>query len=261
MRNVFRFLTVVLALASVVSIIGCSSGSQGGMSNNAEAVQMMKMLSENISDFTYMDVYKIRTDEKLASIKGLLDEESIHLIPFDLFDECEGLAFAMDNGLCLAKMSISLDSMIERESTGMYEYGGFSVWTSQYSSTILIEGIYVFGDDEDIRACIDIVNGQTGSLYNKMEDVVDRLPDSFSLSTWVVDNEYHLEDGLLMQAFSDSIQGENSIHTEIYKFNSLDAAQQYNDFSGSYYDEYANPDVTRDGVFVTAVTTSTGFAY
>jgi hypothetical protein len=206
-----------------------------------------------------MDVYKIRTDEKLASLRGYLDEESIHLIPFDLFDECEGLGFAMDNELGLVKMSISLDSMIESESTGMYEYGGFSVWTDQYYSMVLIDGIYISGSDEYIRACIDVVNGETGSLYDKVEDVVDRLPDSYTLNVWFVDNEYHLDDGLLMQAVSSSIQGENFVETEVYKLNSVEAAQQYNDFSGSYYEEYANPDVTRDGVFVTVVTTSKGW--
>jgi hypothetical protein len=268
MRNTTRFFTVVLILASMVSVIGCSSASEEGTSNNTRAVRMMQILPETVGDsdyvdFYYIDYFKIRTDKQLALEKDYwIDEEGIHFIPWGLDDECEGVGFAMDNDIYLYEMNISVDSLIEHDSTGTYDYGGFSVWTGEYNrSTVLIEGIYISGDDEYARACIDVVNGEATSMYKKTRGIVDRMPDSymlslgFSLNYGTFFNQY----GLITYGESSAIQGNNHVQTDIYEFNSSESAQRYSAEMPIIFKEYESPDVTRDGSFVTVATTSTGW--
>ena len=76
MRSIIRFLTVVLVLASIVSIIGCSSDSKEGATNNPAAVQMMRMLPANLSGFSYMDINEMRADDCGASVLEYLNSEA-----------------------------------------------------------------------------------------------------------------------------------------------------------------------------------------
>jgi hypothetical protein len=104
------------------------------------------------------------------------------------------------------------------------------------------------GRDSTIKRCIDVVNGKADSMYDDVKDVVNRLPASFMIRIDALDSSSHAGYVYIM---SGAIQGDNPIETEIYEFNSTEAAQQY---TKALYNESTTSDVKRDGIFVTIVT-------
>ncbi len=245
MRNIFRFLAVVLVLASLVSIVGCSSGSQEVASNNSVAVQMLKILPSNFDGFIYMNISELRTDEHLSGWLEYFKEVG----NMDFPEQANGFGTGtlVSDDIFMLEGIVSIDQIYGNDSIESYNYGGFSVWTKYYSS-VLIDGIYVEGRDETLRACIDVVNGKADSMYDAVKDVVGRLPVSFMLNIQVSPP---------LHGTSGAIQGDKLISTEIYELNSPAAALYYAEFlyNESVTHDVVTRDITTDSIFVTVVTT------
>ena len=261
MRSIFRFLSVVLALASIMSAIGCSSVSSNNTTetaNNSAAVRMMKMLPEDFGGFYYSDTYEMRNNENLLPLLYFAIEEGG--MRFPEWEDGLGTAEIGDENLYLIEGNFSLEQIRVNTSTGLSDnYGSFSIWKdSSNRSVVMIGNISIIGRDEDIRRCIDVLNGKTVSIYDSVKDVVDRLPDAFSLQVAAFSNGWYRDEyGLLEWGGSSVNQGDSNKQTEIYKFNSSESAQRYAEDMPVLFHDYFNPDVTRDGVFVTVITTET----
>jgi tetratricopeptide (TPR) repeat protein len=270
MKSIIRFLTIVLVLVSIVSIIGCSSGSQEGTSNNPAAVQMMKMLPANLGGFSYMDISEMRADDYGASVLEYLNSEA----NLDLSEQVNGFGMLIDEvegeGIYLYEGNFSedfsLNQMIEN-SAGLYNYGGFSIWTiDEYNSVTMINNISICGRDSIIKRCIAVVNDGEESLYDSAKDVVDRLPAGFELGVSIVDSGFAPEgfSGLLAEGISVVKQGDSNVGTAVLKFNSTETARHCTECDSIFYNHQSallpnpsgNADVKIDDVFVTVVTTS-----
>ena len=199
-------------MASIVSIVSCSSTSKEGASNNPVAVQMLKMLPSNFGGFGYYDIYKIRTDENLVPLSEFLQSE------LSLPEQINGLGILGDlpgEDLYLWEGNFSLNQMLGNNSIGSYNYEGFTIWTEEYyDSVAMSDNISMSGRDSTIKRCIDVVNGKADSMYDDVKDVVNRLPASFMLGIQVLNSSY--SSAYHVYGTAEAIQGDNDISTEIY---------------------------------------------
>lgn len=256
MRNFSLFLSVALASLSIVSTIGCSSGSQEttsnnsvAVSNNSVAVQMLKILPSNCIGFSYMDLSELRTNEKLSGVLEYYEELGDIYYPEQASGSGIG-SLVSDDLIFLFSGIANISQIYGNELMESYNYRSCTVWTQEYGSSAFIDGILVAGDDETLRACIDVVNGKADSMYDHVKNVAERLPTSFMLGIKAFPPDP-------IQGGAQAIQGDNYIAIEIYELNSPEAAQHYAEFESneSVISEAATRDITIDGVFVTVVTT------
>lgn len=258
MKNVVRFLAVVLVLASIVSVVGCSSGSKPAGSARDRAVSMMKVLPANVSGFYYMDLYTLRTDANLSSIWEIMKQQSEDGAALQKVD---GVGMVYTEGIALFVGDISLDDMTSVASNGSYEYGGFTVKTYDGNvSAALVNGVSISSLDAEMKRCIDVVKGKEASMYGSadLQAVLARLSDGYMMDAWVVGNETVPEkfEGLLAVAEVTCRNGSDDVQTTVYKFNTSDVAQKYVEtVNNEPQDETVHIDVTQDGVFVKLVAT------
>jgi hypothetical protein len=259
MRNAFRLSVLVMALVTIVSVVGCSSGTKEIASAKDRALSTMQLLPSNVSGFSFLDIYALRTDENLASEwsyfnRNIFGNESIS-------NSMNGLCVVYPSNIWMFEGDFTLDQFMGSTSNGSYNYGGFNVrYLADNSSIVLINSTTINGYDEDVRNCIDVVNGNVSSLYGNadIKSIVDRLPVGFEFSVSIVDNESASENmsGLLLVGASVAKSGDNDIETDVYQFNTSDAAQQYvATASNESQDETMHIDRTQDGAFVTEVIT------
>ena len=168
---------------------------------------------------------------------------------------------AYPNNIWMYEGDFTLDQFMGSAANGSYNYGGFNVrYGTDNSSIVLINSTAINAYDEDVRSCIDVVNGNVSSLYGNadIKSVVDRLPSGFVLDVQILNNESVDENisGLLLVGASVAKSGDNDIETDVYQFDTSDAAQKYvATASNESQDETIHIDRTRDGVFVTEVIT------
>ena len=258
MKSVIRFLAVVVILVSIVSAVGCSSGSKPVGSAMDRAVSMMKVLPSNVSGFSYEDLYMLRTDKNLSAELSSLKQQSNDSV---LLQRVDGLGVDLVDMIELVLGGgLSLDQLMGVSSNGSYSYGGFKVSTyANGISAVLINGIAIYSSNDEIRLCIDVVNGNGTSLYSNedVKSILDRLPDGYSLQI-VVGNESAPAElaGILAAGGSMTKQGSSNVSTNVYKFNSSDAAQEYVEvMNNESQDETVHIDMTQDGAFVKEVMT------
>ena len=67
MKNVFRISVLVIALVTILSVAGCSSGTKEIASAKDRVVSMIRMLPSNVSEFTFFDKYALTTDKNLSA--------------------------------------------------------------------------------------------------------------------------------------------------------------------------------------------------
>ncbi len=259
MRNAFRISVLVIALVAIVGIAGCSSGSKEVASGKDRVLSIMQLLPTNVSSFSFLDTYALRTDENLATEWSYIKESIFG--NDSISNSINGLCVAYPNSVWLFEGDFTLDQLTGSTGNGSYSYGGFNVRYDAYNgSIVLINSTAINGYDEDIRSCIDVVNGNASSLYGKadIKSIVNRLPIGYELDVWIVDNESVSENvsGLLLEGASWTKSGDNNIETDVYQFDSSDAAQQYiATASNESQDETIHIDRTQDGAFVTEVRT------
>ena len=263
MKNALRLLALTIALATIVSIAGCSSGSKEVASGQDRALSMMQMLPANVSEFTFFDIHALRTDKNLTAEWGsynkyFFDNASISNSVNSFCMVSPSNMWIFEGDFTISQL---LDQLTGSTGNGSYKYGGFKVTSVVVNTSIvLINSTAIIGYDEDVRNCIDAVNGNVSSLYGNadMKSMVTRLPLGYAFDVVIVDNESVSNNisGLLLVGSSVAKSGDNDIETKIYQFNTSDAAQQYvATASNMSQDETIQIARTQDGAFVTEVLT------
>jgi hypothetical protein len=261
MKKVFRISVLVIALVTIVSVVGCSSGSKEIAPAKARAVSMMQMLPSNITAFSFFDKYALTTNKNLSSEWSYYNENYFGFGNDSLSNSINGLCVVYPNNIVMYEGDFTLDQFMGSDTNGSYNYGGFNVRYGAYnSSVVLINNTAITGADEDVRNCIDVVNGNESSFYDNenVKAIVDRLPVGYEMDLGYVGNESSSENisGLLLEGVSVAKSGDNDIETDIYQFNTSDAAQQYvATASNVSKDGTMQIARTQDGVFVTEVIT------
>lgn len=258
MKNIVRLLVAVLVAASIVSVVGCSSGPKDVGSVKDRMASMLKVLPANVSGFSYQDIYTLRTDKNMASEWASMQQQ-----PDDraVLQRLNGLGMVEAEGIMLLVGDVSIDELIKVASNGSYEYGGFKVKTYTGNvSAALINGVSISSFENEMKRCIDVANGKAPSMYGSgdLQAVLARVPDGYIIVTWIAGNETVPEgfDGLLAVAQAITRQGSADIQTAVYKFNGSDTAQQYVKTVGNAsQDDSIHLDITQDGVFVKVVAT------
>ena len=211
-----------------------------------------------------MDLYKMRTNDYLLSLLEWCKSEGEMYLP-DQANGCGLLGDGKGEYLYMLEGNLSTNQTGVNTSTESYNYGGFTIWSPDgYHSAAIINNISISGTDSIMKGCIDTVNGKADSMYDNVKDVVDRLPAGFALEFWDNNSSPEGFSGLLAEGESVTEQGDNDVATLVYKFNSSEVAQHYAELSNFPYNggdlfipnASVNPDVKRDGVFVTVVITS-----
>jgi hypothetical protein len=150
-------------------------------------------------------------------------------------------------------------SAIEETSIESLQYEGITIWTDAYSySTAIIDGVVFIGSRDNLQLCIDVVGGDSASLYSNKEaqDIIGRLPGGYMLGCMVVDGDGSSVDtyGVLAIGMAAWRQGGNISQMSLFKFEDSDALQEYFDLiESSITGEY---DVTKDGRYLTIAITS-----
>ncbi len=260
MKNIVRFLAVVVIVASIAGAAGCSSGSKPVGSAMDRAVSIMKLLPSNVSDFSYYDFYMLRTDTNLSaewsSMKQQTNESERALL--QKIDGYGGVGYMI---LFFLGGGSTPDQLMRiSSSNGSYSYGGCKVNTyANALSKVMVNDISLYGSDDEIKLCIDAANGNGTSLYGNedVKSVVDRLPGGYTLQIAVGNESAPVElAGVLAAGASITKQGSIKVQTNVYKFNSSDAAQEYVQvMNNESQDETVHIDMTQDGAFVTEVMT------
>jgi hypothetical protein len=257
MKNAVRFLAVILTLATIVSVVGCSSGSKSIAVGKDRAVSMMQILPADTSNFSFLDTYMLQTDKNLSS-----DWEYMKAYYFgndSLSEKFNGLVYTDE--LSMYEGDFTFDQFMGNRSNGYYNYGGFKISMSTYNtSAVMINSNAVSGYDYDVRRCIDVVNGNESSFYDNdgVKAIMHLLPSGIELAIQVMNNSFSSEGpiGSLVEGASWIKSGNHYVETQVYQFNSSDTAQQYvATASNVSKDGTMHIDRTQNGVFVTEVIT------
>ena len=257
MRNAVRFLTVILVLATIVSVAGCSSGSKSVAAGKDRAVSMMQILPADTSNFSFLDTYMLQTDKNLSA-----DWEYMKVSYFgnnSISEKFNGVVYTDE--LSVFEGDFTLDQFMGNTSNGSYNYGGFKISTSTYNtSVVMINSSAVTGYDYDVRRCIDVVNGNESSFYDNedVKAIMNLLPSGIELAIQVMNNSSSSEEpiGSLVEGASWIKSGNYYMETQVYQFNSSDTAQQYvATASNMSEDGTMRIDRTQNGTFVTEVMT------
>ena len=246
---------------TIVSVAGCSSGTKEIASAKDRFMSMMQMLPSNVSEFTFFDVYALRTDENLSSEWSYYNDNIFGFGNDSVSNNINGLCMVYPSNIWMFEGDFTLDQLMGSAANGSYNYGGFNVlYTAYNSSMVLINSTAINGDDEDVRSCIDVVNGNESSLYENenVKAILDRLPTGFVFDVQIVNNVSAAENiGLLLEGGSMAKSGDNDIETAVYQFNTSDAAHQYVATAGNVSKDGTMQIASRtqDGVFVTEVLT------
>ena len=258
MKNVVRFLAVVVILVSIVSAVGCSSGSKPVGSVMDRAVSMMKVVPSNVSVFSYEDFYMLRTDKNLSAEWSSMKQQTNGSALLQKIDGYGGVDYMLV--LFLGGGSSPDQLMGVSSSNGSYSYGGFKVSTYAAGlSKVLVNDISIYSSDDEIRLCIDVANGNVTSLYGNgdVKSILDRLPGGYTIQIAVGNETAPVElAGILAAGASITKHGSSKVQTNVYKFNSSDAAREYVQvMNNESQDANVSIQTTQDGAFVTEVMT------
>jgi len=257
MRNAVRFLTVILALATIVSVAGCSSGSKSIAAGKDRVVSMMQILPADTSNFSFLDTYMFHTDKNLSSDWALI--KKYYLGNNSLSERINGMVNT--DKISMFEGDFTLDQFVGNTSNGSYNYGGFKISTSTYNTSIvMINSSAVIGYDYDVRRCIDVVNGNRSSFYDNedVKAIMSLLPIGLQLAIQVMDNSSSSGEpiGSLVKGASWIKSGNDYVETQVYQFNGSNTAQQYvATASNVSVDGTMHIDRMQNGTFVTEVMT------
>jgi len=257
MRNAVRFLIVVLTLATIVSVAGCSSGSKSIAAGKDRAVSMMQMLPAYTSNFSFLDTYMFQTDENLSSAWAFI--KGYYLGNTSFSERINGMVSTDE--LSIFEGDFTLDQFVGKTGNGSYNYGGFKITTSTYNtSVVMINSSAVTGYDYDVRRCIDVVNGNESSFYDNedVKAIMNLLPSGLELAIQVMNNSSSSGEpiGSLAEGASWTKSGADYAETKVYQFNSSDIAQQYVATARNVSEDGTmNIARTQNGAFVTEVMT------
>ena len=263
MKNALRFLALAIALATIVSVTGCSSSPKAVAPGKDRLVSMMQMLPSNVSEFSFFDIYTLRTDKNLAAEWSGYNQYFFGNASVTNSMNSFCLVYPNEIGMFDGDFTLNqlLDQLMGSTGTDSYNYGGFNVMAGAANTSIVrINGTAIIGYDEDIRSCIDAVNGNASSLYGNadIKSMVNRLPGGYGFDVTIADNNsaYGNISGLMLVGLSVTASGDNFTQTGIYQFNTSDAAQQYVATASNVSADGAMQIArTQDGTLVTEVLT------
>jgi hypothetical protein len=135
MKNIIRFLSVVLVLVSIVSVIGCSSGSKPVGSVKDRVASMLQMLPADVSGFYYQDIYMLRTDKNMSTEWASLQQGAEGSA---ILQKLNGLGMVEVEGVVLFAGDFSLAELMETAANGSYEYGGIKVQVYESIASLIM---------------------------------------------------------------------------------------------------------------------------
>ena len=259
MKNSIPLIALILGVVFVIIAVVLPSGS-----DKAEFIKLAKMLPAEVGEFTYIDMRVLQSDEGLQSTWESIKD---YFLGEDIYGEDIGdvTGFGMagselDIMLYSGDFNISrMVSAIEETSVESLQYEGITIWTDMYSySTAIIDGMVFIGSRDNLQLCIDVVAGESASLYGDKDaqDVIGRMPGGYMLGCMVVDEGDSSVGayGVLAIGMAAWQEGGNISQMSLFKFEDSDALQEYFDLiEPSITGEY---DVTKDGRYLTIASTS-----
>jgi hypothetical protein len=258
--NTIRILSLIIGVVLlVIALVFCFRGS-----DKDDFIRMVKMMPEDLSGLTFIDVHTLQADDGLAST---WDWVRYQFIGEDIYGE--NVSKLTGFGITVGEDSLriykgdfdftQMTSIIEQSSLESFEYEGITVWADQNASSIaVIDKVLFVGSSENIQLCVDVANGQGTSLYDNKDakDTIGRLPGGYVLGVALMGSENSSVDnyGVLASGMAASKNDGNISQTWLYKFQDSDAAQGYiTEFGSQIPSDY---DVTQDGEYVTIAVTS-----
>ena len=258
--NTIRILSLIIGVVLlVIALVFCFRGS-----DKDDFIRMVKMMPEDLSGLTFIDVHTLQADDGLAST---WDWVRYQFIGEDIYGE--NVSKLTGFGITVGEDSLriykgdfdftQMTSIIEQSSLESFEYEGITVWTDQNASSIaVIDKVLFVGSSENIQLCVDVANGQGTSLYDNKDakDTIGRLPGGYVLGVALMGSENSSVDNysVLASGMAASKNDGNISQTWLYKFQDSDAAQGYiTEFGSQIPSDY---DVTQDGEYVTIAVTS-----
>lgn len=188
MRSLPRWALVSAVLFLLFSMAGAltgCSGEGGGLSGRALA--LVKKVPGDTTEFTLLDLKALRAGDGL---EGLYESAAAQLAvsQYAVILPASVDLMVLAGGLTIMEGRFDLPSLEQQLKDGGYEerdYQGTPLWVGSSSSVALVSSscLVAGGDSGELAACVDVVNGGGGSVYDNpdVKGLVDRLPGGFAL--------------------------------------------------------------------------------
>jgi hypothetical protein len=222
-------LLACLALGLVSS--GCEDYSGQGTGGADEAIAMMEMLPAGGEMFMFYSVSALREDEDLSAVYEDLGSE----YGFEDFgvgmDDVDAIAAAGEIFIIEGDgLADALAGTFGAYGAEEQEYGGAAYWSMQGFALAVKDGALIAGSEVDVKACIDLMNGEGDSLYEdeNYQDIIDVLPEGFAYMVMEgqFDQEMEMWDGLLMTGMSMNIKDSTTaLVTGVWMFEDAASAE------------------------------------
>lgn len=239
---------VVLLVFSLVSSIGCAGGKSQG------AVDLMKKMPEDTTEFYYMDVKAFRGEENLEELFAMMREnfrygdDNIDIFNADYVGGSDDLTIIRGN-LGFDDIRNTLDEI----GYARDEHGDVPVWGTGYSSIAIVGDIYVTGEESYVKASIGLIQGEGDSLRDTQyaKDIMNRLPNGIMMNYGKSDTMFK---GLKAFGVSMELLDKDTLKvTGVFLFGSEDDARDAMDeIAEDIPPDSELQDVNRDGRFVIA---------
>lgn len=262
-------MAIALSTSLIVSGSSCIFPSflGGGSGHPEAAIEMMKKIPSTQEGFMHFDVQQLREDDELdplytgvstilVLLGGMCGIDATHVTQLGM-----GEVILFGGELDVTKTAEELEENGYKQT----EYSGVGVW---YQGDVLSlgpqwivlqEDMLIAGDEDDVKASIDVMNGNADSMYDggEYQDILDRLPGGFMLflgeNAFTEDNY----DGFVAVGMSIAKKDSNAVLlTAVMQFESEDEAQTAiegvrSDLEGDS-EGYENIELKQDGRFLKA---------
>jgi len=122
----------------------------------------------------------------------------------------------------------SITSELNNIPREVQEYLGITIWEGFYGSVALTEDLIIMGNEEDIRACLEVIKEESSSVLENKEVMgfIDRLTDAPQLQCSIFEEGDSPQDDILgMGSSFDMIRKETARIVRAYLFINEDSAQ------------------------------------
>lgn len=262
-------LSIVLVMSLALGIpLGTSclgdSGGGGGGDVATEVIDMLKMMPKGADDFMSIDLEALRADDDFEELyndfmSDLSDlEESFGIS----FGDVSLFGVSGDGEIVILRGDFDFDGVrdaLEEIRLEEETYEGVEMWVSPGISVALMDDMIIFGGEDNVKDCIEVIEEGDDSLYDNADfrDVIDRLPDGVMVAVGEGGSvmDYEAYDGLKVTGVSIAKHSSDSVRfTGIAKFEDGDAAEDAIDDlredMETDEDELRNIDVSRDGEYL-----------
>lgn len=263
MRNLGVVLILMLLLVLVIGMVSCSSG--GG-----QIADMMNKLPTNVAHFGCYNLNAMLVDYFLTEVELERSRNELKLRSIEIEDLDYGVAATMDDPQfsTVAIYSGDFNTSDIRDSLSALgftelQYLDTEVWQSQDEevSCALTNNLYIEGNSEAVRDCIEVINGAKKSFYDNRNAraVIDRLPigDMLVYDIWELGVLWKYPYSGDLEAYGTSISyngGGRVGGVDIYMFEdegvAFDMMDEVKDGMESVEPSHMNFDISLDGRFI-----------